>query len=517
MSMKKIMYLIAPVLLMFIACNKEEAVVEDVITLSTETIEAAPEGDVYEVKVTSSADWRVSGLCDWARPLAESGKSGEILKIEVDPSSSREIQTTEFKVFSGSAVKSLKVNSNPLFVMSLLTDNEVEFTSSESALKIKLDTNVPEIESVFTGSGSEWIEYVDRQEVLGSTVLSFNVKANETYVGRETELTLSGNGKSASVKISQTQLDAIITDTPKVVHTGLDASSVNFVVRANVEFTFDLPSWLTLDSKVQGAKGEDGLTDYTIKLSFGENPASRIADLNFVSGDKTLLQVSVKQQNPNAVLCNIPDTGLRSTLGAMGWVLASETSEECEILEPGLTGTSLSISGSSIKSVYGLGAFPELKTLDVRSTGISVFDVSDCRKLEAVNAPKNSKLTEIRLGSAPVVKFNTNIDGTRETNYFSESTIVVSSEKLKELNMRSFDCIYLYYYDNCTTIDISACPSLEKFDAYRIYTLWGNYRTYLTTIYVSQAQMDAYNAGTLQIERVVKTPDHHEEAALVVK
>ena len=29
--------------------------------------------------------------------------------------------------------------------------------------------------------------------------------------------------------------------------------------------------------------------------------------------------------------------------------------------------------------------------------------------------------------------------------------------------------------------------------------------------------MDAYNAGTLTIDRVVKTPDHHEEAVLVVK
>lgn len=510
MSMKKIMYLIAPVLLMFIACNKEEAVVEDAITLSTETIEAAPEGDVYEVTVTSSADWRVSGLCDWARPLAESGKSGEILRIEVDPSSSREIQTTEFKVFSGSAVKSLKVNSNPSFVMSLLTDNEVEFTSSESALKIKLDTNVPEIESVFTGSGSEWIEYVDRQEVFGSTVLSFTVKANETYVGRETELTLSGNGKSASVKISQAQLDAIITDTPKVVHTGLDASSVNFVVRANVEFTFDLPSWLTLDSQVPGARGEDGLTDYTIKLSFGENPASRVADLNFISGGKILLQVSVKQQNPNAVLFDISDMILRQELVKKGWILASDSSTECELLEPGMTGTSLDISTSSwsglnIKVIDGLNNFPALETLTLKKLKAETLNLENCAKLKTLTINQLSKLKEVVLGNCPLTVFTTYLGGMYSYDYFESPSLKISSDNLTEINVSS-ESYYLSYYEACTEIDVSGCPKLSILKAKRESEDWyGNVICNLETIYVSQAQKTAIDAGTLSVEKSEST------------
>ena len=268
--MKKILSLSIAAALVFAACGEEEIQIDNSsVSLSAETVVAAPEGGIYDIVVTSDSDWRVSGFCEWARPLAESGKSGETLKIEVDPSNSREILTTEFKVFSGSAVKTVEVRSNPSFILDLLTENEVEFSSAEASLSIKLDTNVPEIEPAFSGTGSGWVEFVDRQEVFGKTILSFNVKANETYVGRETELTLSGEGKSASVKISQAQLDAIITDTPKVVHTGLDASSVTFDVRANVDFTFELPSWLTLVSQEAGAKGEDGLTTYTITLSFG--------------------------------------------------------------------------------------------------------------------------------------------------------------------------------------------------------------------------------------------------------
>ena len=239
MNMKKILSLSIAAALVFAACGEEEIQIDNSsVSLSEETVVAAPEGGIYDIVVTSDSDWRVSGFCEWARPLAESGKSGETLKIEVDPSNSREILTTEFKVFSGSAVKTVEVRSNPSFILDLLTENEVEFSSAEASLSIKLDTNVPEIESAFSGTGSEWVEFAGRQEVFGKTMLSFNVKANETYVGRETELTLSGEGKSASVKISQAQLDAIITDTPKVVHTGLDASSVTFDVRANVDFEF---------------------------------------------------------------------------------------------------------------------------------------------------------------------------------------------------------------------------------------------------------------------------------------
>lgn len=501
-----------------VACEKEPVVQDNsTVSLSEDVINASPEGGVYEVTVTSDSGWRVSGYSDWTRPTAEEGKSGDKLKFEVDPSGSKEEKTAQFKVFSGSAVETLTIVSKPAYIMNLLSEPQVEYTSDGASLNIKLDTNVPEIESAFTSSGSSWIEFVKREEMFGNTVISFNVLANETYKGRGTEITLSGEGKSVKVAVNQKQLDAVITSTPKVVFEGLGAGQVKFTVRANVEYTYSLPDWLTLVSETKGSMDAEGLVPTEIVLSFGANIASRVADISFVSEGKVMLNVAVKQQNPNAILCNIPDSGLRSYLGKLGWVLASEASDECEILEPGLTSTSLSLSGGSIKSVYGLGAFPELKTLSVSGTGVSVFDVSDCRKLEEVDAPLNPELTEVKLGKAPVVKFNTNAEGAYVRNYFSASTVTVSSEYLKELNLRSFDCMYLYYYDNCTTIDVSACPALEKLDAYRIYTLWGNYRTYLTKIYVSQAQMDAYNAGKLQIERVVKTPDHHEEAALVVK
>lgn len=515
--MKKKIFACLAAAAVVLACEKAPVEQESSISLSENTINAAPEGGVYELSVTSGADWRVAGWCEWARPVSEEGKSGEKVKFDVDPSDVMEVRTAEFKIFSGSAVETVTIVSNPSFVIDLISEPEVSLSSDEAVLKVKLNTNVPEIETVFSGDGASWIEFSKREEMFGNTVLSYNVLANATYVDRDTELTLNGQGKSVKVKVEQSQLDAVITDTPKLVYEGLGAGQLTLTVRANVDYTYDVPEWLNVTSATKGSRDSEGLVPETIVFSFDAYTSSRIGDIPFVSDGREMLKVAVKQQNPDAVLCNIPDAGLRNALSQKGWVLASESVDECEILEAGLSGESLELSGSSIKSVFGLGAFPELKTLTVKSTGVSVFDVSDCRKLEEVNAPLNTGLSEIKLGDAPVVKFNTNEEGRYVYNYFTSSTVTVSSKNLKELNLRSFDCMYLYYYENCSTIDVSACPSLEKLDAYRIYTLWGNYRTFLTTIYVSQAQMDSYNAGTLQIERVVKTPDHHEEAALVVK
>ncbi len=509
--MKKLLYVFAAAALVFSACNDEEIQVDNSsVSLSVETVEAAPEGGVYDITVTSGSDWRVSGFCEWARPLSESGKSGETLRIEVDPSNSKDLLSTEFKVFSGSAVKTVKVFSNPSFVMDLLTDAEVEFTSSESSLKIKLDTNVPEIESVFTDGGSEWIEYVDRQEVFGKTVLSFNVNANETYIGRSTELTLSGKGKSTTVKVSQAQLDAIITDTPKVVYAGLSAGDVTFTVNANVDFTFELPSWLTLVSQTEGTKGVDGLTPTTIKLSFGENAASRVADLNFISGGKIMLQVSVKQQNPNAIIFNITDMILRKELVKKGWILASDSSTECELLEPGMTGTSLDISASgwnalNVKVIDGLENFPALETLSLRNLNVQTLELGKCAKLKTLSINELPKLKEAILGSCPVTVFNTYLGGMYAYDYFEAASLTISSENLTEINVSS-ESYYMSYYDNCSEIDIAGCPKLAILKAKREATDWyGNVICNLEKLYISQAQKAAIDAGTLTVEKPGQT------------
>ena len=80
--MKKILSALAAAALALGACAEIEEAKTDSVQLSTNEVAAEPEGGVYDIVVTSDSDWRVSGLCDWARPLNESGKSGETKRLK---------------------------------------------------------------------------------------------------------------------------------------------------------------------------------------------------------------------------------------------------------------------------------------------------------------------------------------------------------------------------------------------------------------------------------------------------
>lgn len=55
--MKKLLYVFAAAALVFSACNDEEIQVDNSsVSLSVETVEAAPEGGIYDVVVTSDSD-----------------------------------------------------------------------------------------------------------------------------------------------------------------------------------------------------------------------------------------------------------------------------------------------------------------------------------------------------------------------------------------------------------------------------------------------------------------------------
>lgn len=511
--MKKIILSFAAAAFTLAACSVDPIEPDNSsVSLSQTEIISGPEGGDFSITVTSGSDWRVSGYSEWVTPTSEGGKNGETLTFKVGKSDTKEARTAEFKVFSGSATAVVKVVSKPEEVL-VVAESAFILSSDASRLVVKLETNVSDLKVTDT----EWVMFAGREVLLGEDVVIFDVAANDTYKDRDFEIVLSGVEKTEKVKVSQAQLDAVIVDDNRIVHEGLEAGQVKFTVRANVDYTYKLPDWLTLVSETKGTEAANGLTPIEYVLSFEANAESRIADINFERDGEVMLQISVKQQRPGAVIAPIADKALRKALLDLGWVLSSDASADCEILGPGLEGTQLRINSKNINEVSGLGAFPKLANLEINGTGATLIDLSDCKTLQEVYAPSNTELQEVKLGSSPVTKFSTNIDGLREKNYFSSSKVTVSSENLKELNLRSFDCMYLYYYDACTEIDVSACPALTYLDAYRIYTLWGNYRTYLTTIYVSQAQLDAYNAGNLEIVRVVKTPDHHEEAALVVK
>lgn len=504
MNMKKCLYLIMAAALVLGACEKEEAAVDNSsISLSADVIEAAAEGDVYEVKVTSSSDWRVSGYCAWARPLAESGKSGDVLKIEVDPNESYDVLTAEFKVFAGSAVESLSVVSSPSgSVFELVSSEEVSCTTESVNISVSvLSTGSEEIDYEFSNGGSEWITFKDAVEFSGKKILIFTVSENETYFERDSEIKLvCGESAPLTVSVHQNKVEYYEFSTDNVVFEGMGSGTQTSEIYSNIEFTLaPQESWLTVDVQ-KGDMREDGLYVYTVTYSFGESSSTRVSNIGFTVNGQNVNTFSFMQKDPDAVLVEITDRYLRNDLAKRGWILSyGDYSSQCEVLEKGLTETELMLSFEYELSVIdGLGSFPELNLLSMTTVPhLRTLDLSDCHKISTLRISSCNDLENVILGDNPLSAFELN-----NNNYLTSESLTISSDNLTTISINSIDS-WDIDYDKCATLDVTGCPKLSVLKAKRQGEDWwsGELTQPLKTILVSQAQKDAIDAGSLTVDK----------------
>ena len=300
--MKKIILLFAAAAIVFAGCTEKEETTASSIELSVESIPAGPEGGTFEIQITSSEDWRISGkTVDWMSLSADGGKSGESLSVIVSPNSTMESKSAEFKIFAGSVAKTVTVTSSPLYVIELLDDAEVDVVSGGGSVNYSITTNVPVIEVGFSGDGASWITYEKRSDAFGKTVLSFTVAESEIYKSRSSEVTLTGAGVSATFTLIQAQVDAIISELEgNRLETDLDEQDVKFSVRHNVELDdLVLPEWIELKGTDTQPTAEDGLQTSELTFHLDEAPATRVGTLSFTYNGSAFIGL-----NSTPMLCN---------------------------------------------------------------------------------------------------------------------------------------------------------------------------------------------------------------------
>lgn len=506
--MKRYILLLASAALLFSCSEKEDtAVSHDSISVSADTLRFGAEGGSLDVKVTSSGDWRISGLCDWATPSATEGKDGATVTFTAEPSDSDVMQEGFFKIFTGSAVKKIVVTSSPAYVVDLLSDETVDLVSNGGSTNVMIKTNVPDLQFEYSDGGADWISFAQRADAFGKTILTFNVKRSKVLTSRESTVTVKGEGKSTAVKFIQAQRDTVMATEARNVY-DLAARDVEFTVKTNIDFDYSFASWMTKLSETERKTDVEGVVEKTFKVHLDAAVASRFHTFEFSKNGKVYGKYTIKQQNPNPVLYNIPDPKLRVKLTEMGWIIGDESGEECELLEPGLTGTSLSLSGSSyynafqVDKISGLGGFPKLETLTVKCSSVSSIDASDSKTLKSISVQQVNNLTEIQTGDSPV----TSLDfGNYSYDYFDIEQITISGNKITSISMNS-SSYYIYYgYDKFSKLDVTGCPALTTLNAKREYSGWGSPSCALTEIYITAAQQAAIEAGTLSVEKSDKT------------
>lgn len=498
--------------LALVACsddNKEDLATSSV-ELSTEAIAAPAEGGSFSVTVTSSENWRVSGLCDWATPATYEGKSGDALVINVAPSESKVSQTTTFKVFAGSATKSLVVSSNPAIKAELLSSDEVSIGSDAYKLNVSLDTNDPALKY----TTPDYVHFLSQSEAFGKTTMAFSVDKSNVYVERKGVIEIQAlSGDPIRVNLTQAQLDTVIFEKDKVVE-DLQAKSITLTYRANVETAYSLPSWIKEEEKTtEDTVDAEGLKKTTLKLTLEESVGSRAITIA-VKNSANNKQVSffyIKQQNPNPVYCEIEDALFRSKLESAGWILTEPGSAKAEILGEGMTGTSFSVEGADYDEswtylemkVSGLGAFPALTEVVLNTSNFINVDLSDCKNISAVTIKGYRGVRSINCGDNPVTTLDFTKDIKSSYSRYSQDVddIVLAGKNLSYIDFSSTSS-YLSYYETLKTLDVTNCPALTTLKCDRHFSsYWDGEGHTLETVYVTAAQKAAIDAGTLTVDK----------------
>ena len=513
----------ATALMLSVGCDKnsgsdDRETDDSSITLSEESLIAGPEGGAFSVKVTSSEDWRVSGLCDWVELGSESGHSGSELSVKVDPNETADVREATFKVFAGSAVKTLKITSNPALMLELSSADSVFVGADATQITVSLVSNMPELETEISDEAKDWISRGETTEAFGKKLITFNIARSNVFKARDGMIRIGASDVSDAsaevpiiVNIRQAQRDtAFVNGGDGRIIKDLAAYDIPVELKSNVDFSYNLPSWLVEKSKTETPAGEDGLKTINIVLHCDAASGSRGATIQFYTRkgyyDTVVYgSVYIKQQNPNPVWATIPDPQLRNMLSNAGWIIAEDGSEKAELAGPGIEGTELAIGSTSswgsvsLSSLAGLEAFPKLATLTLNRVRISDIDLSACTHLTSVTLNACQNFSTVKLGDSPVDNLKL---VTGNYDYITVSSVTFSGSQVKNIDL-SANSYYLSYED-LESIDVSACPALKSLNAKREAKSWygdPSAAPNFKKIFVSADQKAAYDAGTLTITK----------------
>jgi hypothetical protein len=503
--MKKIISMMAMAMVLLWSCQEKEdlgTVASGSIALAGSVTDgqiiAGPEGGEFQVNVTSSEDWRVSGLADWVTLSSESGKSGQALTFTVLPNESEMIRTATFKVFAADAVQAVEVTQHPSYMISLVSADTLNVSADAALVNVNLLTNIEEIDIDFGGAES-WVKVVEMSDAFGKRIIQLEVARSKEFVGRNTTLTFGSvhANESVKVEVNQAQRDtAFVVGEQKHVQ-GLEALSLDLVIKSNVDVKYSLPAWLTETLGEATEKDETGLKSQAVTLTADASEGSRSATLNFKKGNTVVGTFFVKQQNPNPVFTEIEDENLRYLLESKGWIIPDE-GIRAEILATGLNATSLVVGSTDpnaysedpINSVKGLEAFPKLESLTLGSLTISKIDVSEFPVLNELKLINLQYVEEVNTGSTAVADV-TNLAGMY--TYTTVPAIVVKGDNIENVDFSASG--YYMWYESLKSIDVTGCPKLKTVNVYRYEPGWGD-ESSLDTLY-----MTAEQAETVQVTK----------------
>lgn len=394
-----------------------------------------------------------------------------------------------------------------------LSESVIEVKSTGSDEPATRTVTITSSEDWKISGASLWIRLSAIKGKSGQEV-TFTIDPNNTREVKTCTFEVSaGNSEPVLLEVKSIPPDYLNLLSDRSVTVPADGGDVTVRYESNIETGYEFSpevSWITETSSENG--------QFAFHVEPNEDGENRSVTITLKAEGVKPVSVTVSQAKKivagDTPYFNGEDEELVLALQHMGWISEESTEDGYEVLGPGLEGQLLELTNDNyeIETVSGLGAFPALTSITIDNSMIWAIDLADCTGITSLEFEGSGyTIASIAFGNNPITTF------TMEVGYYVDWSgetfdLVISGANIETINANRFS----NFNEGMGTLDVSGCPKLKELHAKR-----GTYRTgskpycadALKTIYVSQAQLDAYNDGTLSIERYEQFSQHETDKA----
>lgn len=275
-----------------VTCAKaEEKPVEDKVSVFPKSIEAESDGGRFEVTVTSSGPWELSGEADWVEATPRKGEDGDKVVFLIKANEELEALSTTFTFTVGEQKFELPVSCKASdYFLKLTSEKEIAVPQTGERIEVLLDTSDSYRDLTYTISpeAQSWLTYDITLPGEGGkgAKMYFTATENQQLEGRKGTITIKGTREtSVEVQVSQAQKDEIST-TQTTMNIGLEGGMIEIPVTANVAYEVK-PSddWITYSGK------QGDVERFTITAA----SARREGSITFTGGSASLVVTVVQK------------------------------------------------------------------------------------------------------------------------------------------------------------------------------------------------------------------------------
>ena len=248
------------------------------------------------VDLEATGEWSASFVNDrakdWCSISTSGGKRGTAtVTVSVKENPDYDERSASINFVCGEVKRTIVVTQKQKDGL-LVTSNRIDVDQPGGRISVEVKANVS-FDYAVSESAKSWIKSV-KSKGLTTTVLSFEVSANETVEKREGEITVSSSVGQEVVKVYQAGETPTLVLSQNRYDLTSEAQEIRVDVQHNVDVTMEIPSgcdWVT-ESKTKS------LSTSTYYLNIAENEAftARSCKLVFRSSAGNLTEEVVVEQ-----------------------------------------------------------------------------------------------------------------------------------------------------------------------------------------------------------------------------